>query len=283
MSNIVNTADTILKLNLYKILSEGKSDKGQKIRPKWSDDTPAYTLKCFGVLNEYDLQKEFPIATLRPTAFKSGLKEILWIYQDKSNDVQLLEEKYGVKYWRSWANEDGNLGLAYGRQIQYEHKYKEGYFNQIDRLIWDLKNNPYSRRIITNLYNHQDLHGMTLYPCAFLTMWDYDGEFLNMTLVQRSSDYLVAGNINVTQYALLQHMIAQVCGYKPGKFHHYINNLHIYDRHIEQAKEIINRESLAAPKLVIDNSIKNFYDYKPEHFILEGYRPHSQIKLEVAL
>lgn len=279
----MSRGDEVLKDNLNKLLKEGKSDKNQNVRPVWSDGTPAYTLKTFGVLNTYDLNKEFPICTLRPTAWKSGLKEDLWIYQDKSNDVDLLEEKYGVKYWRSWANKRGNLGLAYGRQMKYQHEYKEGYFNQIDRLIWDLKNNPYSRRMITNLYNHNDLHGMTLYPCAFLTMWDFDGEFLNMTLVQRSSDYLVAGNINVTQYALLQHMIAQSVGMKVGKFHHYINNLHIYDRHIEQAKEILEREPFAAPKLIIDESVKNFYDFKPEHFHLEGYEKHEQIKLEVAI
>jgi len=279
----MSVGDKILKSNLQKILTSGKSDIGHNVRPKWDDGTPAYTLKTFGVLNEYDLEEEFPIAGLRPTAWKSGLKEDLWIYQDKSNDVGLLEEKYGVKYWKSWANEQNNLGLAYGRQVSYEHQYKEGYFDQIDRLIFDLKNDPYSRRMITNLYNHQDLHGMTLYPCAFLTMWDYDGERLNMTLVQRSSDYLVAGNINVTQYALLLHMIAQSTEYKVGKFHHYINNLHIYDRHIEQAKEILTREECVAPKLIIDDSIKNFYDFKPEHFTLEGYKPHSQIKLDVAI
>lgn len=279
----MSKADEILKQNLKNVIINGKSDEGQLVRPKWKDGSDANTIKVFGVLNEYDLEEEFPISSLRPTAWKSGLKEILWIYQDKSNDIDLLEEKYGVKYWRDWANEDNNLGLAYGRQMQYEHRYKEGYFDQIDRLIYDLKTNPYSRRMITNLYNHQDLHGMTLYPCAFLTMWDYDGERLNMSLIQRSSDNLVAGNINVTQYALLQHMIAQSLGFKVGKLHHYINNLHIYTRHIEQAKDVIKRESLPVPKLLIDDSVKNFYDFKPEHFTLEGYEPHEQIKLEVAI
>lgn len=277
-------ADQVVKNNLNLLLNTGKSDEGQKVRPTWEDGTPAYTYKAFGVLNEYDLEEEFPIANLRPTAWKSGLKEDLWIYQDKSNDVDLLEEKYGVKYWRSWANSEGNLGLSYGKQIAKEHEYKEGYFDQIDRLIFDLKNNPYSRRMITNLYNHQDLHGMTLYPCAFLTMWDYDGERLNMSLIQRSSDYLVAGNINVTQYALLLHMIAQVTGFKAGKLHHYINNLHIYHRHLDQAKEVIAREDLPSPQLLIDDSIKNFYDFKPEHFSLINYNPHDQIRgIEVAL
>ncbi|WP_307312270.1 thymidylate synthase [Neobacillus driksii] len=277
-------ADIQIKMNLKRVLNQGVSDEGQAIRPVWADGTPANTLKVFGVLNEYDLAEEFPIGSLRPTAWKAGLKEDLWIYQEQSNDVELLEYKYGVKYWREWANDKGDLGLAYGRQMAYEHKYKEGYFTQIDRLIWDLKNNPYSRRMITNLYNHEDLHGMTLYPCAFLTMWDFDGERLNMTLVQRSSDYLVAGNINVTQYALLLHMVAQSAGMLVGKFNHYINNLHIYTRHIDQAIDVVGREPLPAPKLIIDDSVKNFYDFKVEHFKLEGYEPHPQIgKLEIAI
>lgn len=279
----MSLADKIVKQNLSHILNFGVSDEQANVRTKWKDGTPAHTLKVFGVLNQYDLSSAFPISGLRPTAWKSGLKEDLWIYQDKSNDVNLLEEKYGVKYWRDWANEEGNLGLAYGRQMAQEHFYKEGYFTQIDKLIFDLKRDPYSRRMITNLYNHNDLHGMTLYPCAFLTMWDFDGEYLNMTLVQRSSDYLVAGNINVTQYALLQHMIAQSCGMKVGKFNHYINNLHLYMKHIEQAKEILLRPNVNAPKLIIDDSIKNFYDFKPEHFTLEDYNPHEQIKIEVAI
>lgn len=279
----MNHADKVFKDNIKKILNEGISDQGQKVRPVWKDGTPAYTRKVFGVLNEYDLSKEFPISTLRPTAWLSGLKEILWIYKDKTNNVDLLEEKYGVKFWREWANNEGTLGTAYGHQINKEHKYKEGYFDQMDRLIYDLKNNPYSRRIITNLYNHDDLHDMTLYPCAFMTIWDVSGDKLNMTLVQRSSDYILAGNINVTEYALLQHMVAQVTGYKVGRLHHYINNLHLYDRHEDAAKIILNRDSRKAPKLIMDDSVKNFYDFKPEHFELEGYDPHPQIKLEVAI
>ena len=279
----MSQGDTALIYNLTRVLNEGVSDEGQKVRTVWEDGTPAHSKKVFGALNTYDLEKEFPIATLRKTAWQSGLKEILWIYKDQSNDVELLEEKYGVKYWRAWANEYGDLGTAYGHQMRHKHRYKEGYFNQIDRLIYDLKNNPYSRRMLTNLYNHEELHEMQIYPCAFMTMWDFDGERLNMTLVQRSSDYLVAGNINSTSYILLQHIVAQSVGMKVGKFNHYINNLHIYDRHLEAAEEIIKREPYPAPKLFIDDSVKNFYDFKPEHFQLEGYEYHPQIKLEVAL
>lgn len=278
------------KENIRNVMLNGKNDTGggETIRTRWEDGEIAYSRKVFGVLNSYDLTNEFPIIDLRPTAFEAGKKELLWIYQDQSNDVELLEQKYGVKYWRQWANEDGNLGKAYGYQVFKKHEYKEGYFNQIDRLIYDLINNPYSRRMLINLYNHEELCDMTLYPCAFLTMWDFDGEYLNMTLVQRSSDWLVAGNINVTQYALLQHLIAQCCGMKAGKFNHYINNLHIYDRHIQHGAvgEMLNRYStVGIPRLVIDDSIKNFYDFKPEHIKLEGYKPNPKLDspLEVAL
>ena len=282
--------DIHLVNNLYKTLN-GISDEGQKVRTVWEDGEVAHTKKVFGVINEYDLRNgEFPVSSLRPTAWRSALKETLWIYQEKSDDVNLLEEKYGVKYWRSWANKSGNLGLAYGAQLRYEHKYKEGYFNRLSNRRLRLNDNPYSRRMLTNLYNHDDIHDMTLVPCAFLTMWDYDGEHLNVTLVQRSSDYILAGSVNTSNYILLQHMIAQIAGMKVGKFHHYINNLHTYSRHFEAGYELLDRYSdtydnleLELPKLIIEDSIKNFYDFKPEHFTLLNYKPMSQIKLEVAL
>jgi thymidylate synthase len=281
----VSHADLIFKSNLRKLLLEGVSDEDQKVRPVWKDGTPAHTLKVFGVLNTYDLSREFPIITLRPTAWKSGLKEIFWIYQDQSNDVEMLEEKYGVGYWKYWANQDGNLGKAYGYQMKQVHWYEDvkGYMSQIDRLIYDLKHNPYSRRHIVNLYNHHDLHDMTLAPCAFMSMWDVVGDTLNMTLVQRSSDYVLAGNINVTQYALLQHMIAQSVGLKVGKLNHYINNLHIYDRHIEQAKELLDRRIKDAPTLKINPNVTDFYDFTVDDFELIGYNPHEQMKFEIAI
>lgn len=275
--------DEILIDNLTQLMNSPYTDKGAKVRPIWEDGSPAYSKKVFGQLHTYN---SLPVTTLRPTAWKAGLKELLWIYKDKSNNVDLLEEKYGVKYWREWANEDGDLGLAYGKQMSYEHEYKEGYFNQIDRLIWDLKNNPYSRRMLTNLYNHEDLHGMTLYPCAFLTMWDYDGEKLNMTLVQRSSDNLTAGAINATQYWMLLQMIAQVTGLKAGQFNHYINNMHIYDRHIPIAQELLTRvPELPSEKPIfeIDTSIKHFDDFKLEHFNVENYNPLPNVKIPIAI
>lgn len=279
---MINQGDLALKSNLSNVIKNGVWEEGA-VRPVWSDGTPAYTKKVFGVVNHYDIDEGLPLITLRKTAWKSALKEALWIYQDKSNDVDLLEEKYNVKYWRDWTNEQGNLGTAYGSRIAQQNKYKEGYFDQIDRLIFDLKNNPYSRRMLTNMYDHNTLHDMTLYPCAFLTMWDYDGEKLNMSLVQRSSDFTVAGAINIMSYIFLQHMVAQATGYKVGKFVHFINNLHIYDRHLNYASELIQKESLGTPKLVIDDSIKNFYDFKPEHFEIENYQHHGTEKLEVAL
>ncbi|PLR99489.1 thymidylate synthase [Bacillus sp. T33-2] len=281
----MSKADLVFKETLQRILDEGVSDEEQQVRTVWKDGAPAHTLSVFGVVNRYNLQEEFPIITLRPTAFYSGLKEILWIYQDKSNNVQLLKDKYNIHWWDAWANQDSNLGRAYGYQMRQVHWYGEkvGYMSQIDKLIYDLKTNPSSRRLILNLYNHHDLHDMTLYPCAFMTMFDVREGKLNMTLTQRSSDYLVAGNINATQYALLQHMIAQSVGLEVGEFIHYINNCHIYTRHVDQAKEIIKREPRPVPKLIIDDTIKHFYRFKPEHFKLEGYNPHPQMKLEVAI
>lgn len=278
-------ADKYFKHNIRQTLKYGKSDVGQLVRPRWLDGTPAHTKKIFAVNNVYDLSKEFPILTIRPTAWQSALKEVLWIYQMASNDVKELKEKLGVKYWDAWANEKGNLGTAYGKQMQYMHYYDYvgRHVNQVDKLLFDLKHQPFSRRMITNLYNHAELNDMTIEPCAMMTMWDFDGESLNMTLIQRSQDAVTASNINLVQYSLLLHMVARHAGMKPGRISHYINNFHVYDRHEEIAHELLKRESTKIPKLYIDESIDNFYDFKPEHFKLEGYEPHDQIKIEVAI
>lgn len=280
----MSRADLIHKATLLDIIKTGISDEGQQVRPKWEDGTPAHTLSIFGVINRYNLAEEFPIVTLRPTAWKSGLKEILWIYQDKSNDVQLLKDKYNIHWWDSWTDEQMTVKKSYGHQMAKEQWYGEelGYMTQIDKLIHDLKHNP-NRRMITNLYNHADLHDMTLAPCAFMTMWNVQGNKLNMTLIQRSSDYLVAGNINAVQYALLQHMIAQVTGYEVGMFNHYINDCHLYSRHMDAALDVVYRSMFKAPKLIMDKSVTDFYDFKPEHFKLEGYETGKQVKLEVAI
>ena len=277
-------ADYTTKDNLHKLIHHSHSDYGQEVRPRWADGETAYSYKVFGVMNQYNLANEFPINTLRPTAWKTGLKEIFWIYRDKSDNVDFLEEEYGVKFWRSWADDNGTLNGAYGGEMSrlYDFGDREPR-TQIDELLKNLKEKPYSRRHVMNLYHHERLKDYTLAPCAFMTMWDVKGDYLNMTLVQRSSDYVVAGNINVCQYALLQHMVARHCGLKVGLMNHYINNLHLYNRHLGNAKELLTRKPRKAPKLIIDESIDNFYDFKPEHFKLEGYDPHPQMKFEIAI
>ena len=250
----MSIADKIFKEMCNKILQEGVSTEGEKVRPRWEDGSYAYTIKKFGIINEYDLSIEFPIITLRPTAFKSAIDEILWIWQKKSNNINHLNSKI----WNSWADKDGSIGKAYGYQLGVKHKYKEGMMDQVDRVLFDLKNNPMSRRIMTNIYVHQDLHAMNLYPCAYSMTFNVEGDRLNAILNQRSSDVLVANNWNVIQYAVLLHMFAQVSGFKPGKLIHVIADAHIYDKHIDMVKELIKRKEYPAPIFSINPDIKNF-------------------------
>lgn len=256
------------------ILKNGVLSDGEIVRAKWDDGQPAHTIKKFCVINRYDLSKEFPILTLRPTNLKAAIDELLWIWQRKSNNVNDLNSRI----WDSWADETGSIGKAYGYQIGQKHQYKEGEFDQIDRVIYDLKHNPYSRRIITNIYNHDDLNEMNLYPCAYSVTFNVTENKLNAILNQRSNDILVANNWNVAQYAILVHMLAQVSDLEVGEFVHVIADAHIYDRHIPLVKELINRESYDAPKLIINPNIKNFYDFKVEDFALENYQSGPQIK-----
>ena len=256
------------------ILENGISSEGEMIRAKWNDGKPAYTIKKFCAVNIYDLSKEFPILTLRPTNLKAAIDELLWIWQKKSNNINDLNSHI----WDSWADETGSIGKAYGYQMRQKHKYQEGEFDQIDRVIYDLKHNPYSRRIITNIYNHDDLSEMNLYPCAYSVTFNVTGNKLNAILNQRSNDVLVANNWNVAQYAILVHMLAQVSGFEVGEFVHVIADAHIYERHIPLVQELINREMYDAPKLVINPNVKNFYDFKVEDFTLENYQSGSQIK-----
>lgn len=262
------------------ILENGTSTEGEKVRPVWEDGTPAYTIKKFGVVNRYDLSKEFPALTLRRTAIKSCVDELLWIWQKKSNNVHELKSHI----WDSWADESGSIGKAYGYQMGVKHQYKEGMMDQVDRVIYDLKNNPYSRRIMTNLYVHQDLHEMNLYPCAYSMTFnvtkekDSDVLTLNGILNQRSQDVLTANNWNVCQYAVLIHMLAQVCGMKAGEFVHVIADAHIYDRHIPMVKELISREPLPAPVFHLNPDVKDFYDFTPDDVQLENYETHPQIR-----
>lgn len=256
------------------ILQNGTDTKGEKVRPKWEDGTPAYTIKKFCVVNRYDLSKEFPALTLRRTAIKSAVDEMLWIWQKKSNNVNELNSHI----WDSWADESGSIGKAYGYQMQVKHKYKEGEMDQVDRVIYDLKNNPYSRRIITNIYVHSDLSEMALYPCAYSMTFNVTGNKLNAILNQRSQDILAANNWNVVQYAVLVHMFAQVCGFEVGEFVHVIADAHIYDRHIPFVKELIEREQYPAPKLWLNPEIKDFYDFTPDDVKLIDYKYGEQIK-----
>ena len=262
------------------IIENGTSTEGEKVRPKWEDGTAAYTIKKFGVVNRYDLSKEFPALTLRRTAIKSCVDELLWIWQKKSNNVHELKSHI----WDSWADENGSIGKAYGYQMQVKHQYKEGMMDQVDRVLYDLKENPYSRRIMTNIYVHEDLHEMNLYPCAYSMTFNVTKEegseqlTLNGILNQRSQDVLTANNWNVCQYAVLLHMFAQVCGMKAGELVHVIADSHIYDRHIPLIEELISREPLPAPKFWLNPEVKDFYDFTPDDVRLEDYETHPQIK-----
>ena len=262
------------------IIDNGTSTEGEKVRPVWEDGTSAYTIKRFGVVNRYDLSKEFPALTLRRTAIKSCVDELLWIWQKKSNNVNELKSHI----WDSWADETGSIGKAYGYQMGVKHQYKEGRMDQTDRVIFDLKNNPYSRRIMTNIYVHNDLHEMHLYPCAYSMTFNVTKEkdseklTLNAILNQRSQDVLAANNWNVCQYAVLVHMLAHVCGMKAGEFVHVIADAHIYDRHVPMIEELISREPLPAPTFWLNPEITDFYDFTPDDVRLDRYETHPQIK-----
>ena len=270
----MSKADIIFIDMCRDILENGYTTEGQKVRPVWEDGTPAYTIKKFGVVNRYDLSEEFPILTLRPTPLKKAIDEILWIWQKKSNDIRDLNSRI----WDAWADEEGSIGKAYGYQLRQKHKYKEGEFDQVDRVLYDLKHNPYSRRILTNIYNHSDLHKMNLYPCAYSVTFNVTGDRLNAILNQRSQDVLPANNWNVCQYAILVHMFAAVSGLKAGELVHVIADAHIYDRHIPIVRELIERPQYPAPKLVINPDIRDFYEFTADDFHLEGYRAGPQIK-----
>ena len=273
-------ADKVFTQNVKEILENGVWDTDKEVRPKWLDGTPAHTVKKFCIVNRYDLSKEFPIMTIRKQGFKNAVDEILWIWQKKSNKIADLHSHI----WDSWAGEDGTIGKAYGYQLGVKHKYKEGEFDQVDRVLYDLKNNPASRRIMTNIYNFQDLHEMNLYPCAYSMTFNVTGNKLNGILNQRSNDMAVANNWNVMQYAVLLHMFAISCGFEVGELVHIIADAHIYDRHIPQVKEMLANPEYPAPKLVINPDVKDFYDFKVEDFALEDYQatPLSG-KLEVAV
>ncbi len=276
----MSIADKIFIDTCRQILDEGISDENLPVRPKWLDGTPAHTIKKFCIVNRYDLSKEFPIITLRRTAFKSAIDEILWIWQKKSNNVHDLNSHI----WDSWADETGSIGKAYGYQLGKKSIYPEGEFDQVDRVLFDLKHNPQSRRILTNIYNFEDLHEMHLYPCAYSMTLNVTGNKLNGILNQRSQDTLTANNWNVVQYAVLLHMFAQVSGLEAGELVHVISDAHIYDRHVPIVEEILKNPQYPAPTFKMNKDIKNFYDFTVDDFELENYQ-YTKLdkKIEVAI
>ena len=263
----MSRADEIFIANCKDILANGVWDTELEVRPRWSDGAPAHTVKKFGIVNRYDLSEEFPILTIRRTFWKSAIDELLWIWQAKSNNVNELR----TRVWDAWADENGSIGKAYGYQLGVKHHYKEGDMDQVDRVLWDLKHNPASRRIITNIYNHADLSEMALYPCAYSMTFNATGDRLNAILNQRSQDMLAANNWNVVQYSVLTCMMAQVSGLKPGEFVHVIADAHIYDRHIPMIEELIANAPKPAPRLVIDPDVTDFYKFTRDSFKVEGY------------
>ena len=276
----MSLADKTFISNCNDILENGVWDTDYPVRPHWADGTPAHTIKKFGIVNRYDLTKEFPILTIRKTFFKSAVDEILWIWQKKSNNVHDLKSHI----WDSWADKNGSIGKAYGYQLGIKNKYKEGMFDQVDRVLFDLKNNPNSRRIMTNIYNFADLNEMNLYPCAYSMTFNVSGDKLNGILNQRSNDMIVANNWNVCQYAVLLIMLAQVSGFKAGELVHVISDAHIYDRHIPTIKKMMTNPQYDAPVLKVNPDVKDFYAFTVDDFELVDYKSTPlEEKLEVAI
>ena len=264
----MSRADELFIQNCRDILENGVWDTALEVRPRWEDGAPAHTVKRFGVVNRYDLREEFPILTIRRTFWKSAVDELLWIWQKKSNNVHELRSRV----WDAWADETGSIGKAYGYQLGVKHRYTEGEFDQVDRVLYDLRNNPASRRILTNLYNFEDLHEMALYPCAYSMTFNVTGRTLNAILNQRSQDMLTANNWNVCQYAVLVHMFARACGLVPGELVHVIADAHIYDRHVPVVEKILQNPQYEAPQLQIDPEIHDFYAFTRDSFALPGYK-----------
>ena len=264
----MSRADQIFIRNCCDILTNGVWDTDREVRPRWEDGSPAHTVKLFGVVNRYDLREEFPILTIRRTFWKSAVDELLWIWQKKSNNVRELRGHV----WDAWADETGSIGKAYGYQLGVKYKFPEGEFDQVDRVLYDLKNNPASRRILTSLYNFADLSEMALYPCAYSMTFNVSGNTLNAILNQRSQDMLTANNWNVCQYAVLVHMFARAAGLEPGELVHVIADAHIYDRHVPMVEKILSNPQYAAPQLSVDPDVSDFYAFTRDSFSLPGYK-----------
>ena len=270
----MSQADKLFAAMCQEILDHGYSSQGQTVRAKWEDGTPAHTIKQFGIVNRYDLQEEFPALTLRPTAIKSAVDEMLWIWQKKSNNIKDLSSHI----WDEWADENGSIGKAYGYQLGGKYKFPHGEMDQVDNVLWQLKHTPYSRRIMTNIYKFDDLMEMGLEPCAYSMTFNVTGDRLNAILNQRSQDILTANNWNVVQYAVLVHMLAQVSGLKPGQLVHVIADAHIYDRHVDIVREMIQRPQYPAPKFSLNPEITDFYDFTTDDILIEDYEKNPQIR-----
>ena len=270
----MSKADTIFVDMCRDILDNGYSTEGQDVRARWEDGSSAYTIKRFGIVNRYDLSKEFPALTLRPTGWKNAIDELLWIWQKKTNDITQLQSHI----WDAWAGEDNTIGKAYGYQLGKQYNFRQGRMDQVDNVIWQLKNTTASRRIMTNIYNFEDLSEMGLEPCAYSMTFNVTDNRLNAILNQRSQDVLVANNWNVVQYAVLVHMLAQVCGYEAGELVHIIADAHIYDKHVPLVEELIGRTQYPAPKFEMNPDVKDFYEFTLDDFKLENYQAGPQIK-----
>ena len=276
----MSRADEIFIQTCKDILSKGTWDTDLQVRPRWEDGAPAHTIKLFGVVNRYDLREEFPMLTLRKQYLRSAVDELLWIWQKKSNNIHDLHSHV----WDAWADETGSIGKAYGYQLGVKHHYPQGDMDQVDKVLWDLKHDPASRRILTSLYNHHDLSEMALYPCAYSMTFNVSGKTLNGILNQRSQDMLTANGWNVMQYATLLHMIAQATGFEAGELVHVIADAHIYDRHVPVVEELIARKPYAAPKFTLDPTVTDFYAFTPDSVKLEGYQAHPlEQKIPVAV
>lgn len=276
----MSRADETFIDNCRDILENGIWDTDREVRPRWEDGTPAHTIKKFGIVNRYDLSEEFPLLTLRRTYWKSAIDELLWIWQAKSNNVNDLR----TRVWDAWADENGSIGKAYGYQLGVKHHYPEGDMDQVDRVIWDLRHNPASRRIMTNIYNFADLSEMALYPCAYSMTFNVSGSRLNAILNQRSQDFLAANNWNVVQYSVLTMMMAQIAGLEPGELIHVIADAHIYDRHVPVIEELIKKEPKKAPEFIIDPAVDDFYKFTRDSFRVENYEYHEfNMKIPVAV
>ena len=280
----MSIADKYFKEEINTILNTGYSDRDFQVRPTWADGTPAHTIKTFCAVRRYDLSKEFPILTLRTQAFKGVVRELLWMWQKKSNIVDALGKSASI--WKAWERPDGTIGKTYGYQLGIKHKYEYGILDQVDNLIYLLKNKPMDRRMIVTMWNPEDLQDMALPPCVYESIWDVTDGKLNCTLIQRSGDVLAAaasGGWDTIEYAILVHMLAQVCGYKVGTLVHLVNNLHIYDRHVEIVKQLLNNPEYNSPILKINPEIKDFYAFTEDDFELENYKSTKSEKFEVAI